>query len=199
MLEKHYSTDIDLSDKVFSLAEKQLYYFYNTLAKINAFSNMYGNNTGGKVIDNSVIENVEKSFIDSMDDDFNSAAAISDMFSVCKYVNTLITSKQYQKEDISVTLTQLKEKVKQQFSLIGLFQESPEKFVQELRNKHLNHLRITASYIEGLILQRNDAKANKNYEIADRIRNSLLEKGIILNDSKDGTSWDVKELYSIGA
>lgn len=198
ILEKHYSTDIDLNDKVFSLAEKQLYYFYNTLAKINEFSSIYENKANGKVIDNSIVEDVEKSFVASMDDDFNTAAAISDMFSVCKYVNTLIASKKYQKEDISVTLTQIKEKVKQQFFIIGLLQESPEEFVEELRNKHLNHLGITASYIEELIKQRNDAKVNKNYEIADRIRNTLLEQGILLNDSKDGTSWDVKELYSIG-
>lgn len=199
MLEKHYSTDIDLNDKVFSLAEKQLYYFYNTLAEINVFSNMYGNNTDGKVIDNSIVENVEKSFIASMDDDFNTAAAISDMFSVCKYVNALIINKKHQKQDISETLTKIKEKVKQQFSIIGLFQETPEVFIKELKSKHLYNLGITENYIEDLILQRDDAKVNKNYEIADRIRNILFEQGIILKDSKYGTSWDIKELYNIGA
>jgi cysteinyl-tRNA synthetase len=199
MLEKHYSTDIDLNEKVFSLAEKQLYYIYNTLAKINAFSSMYGNDASGRVIDKSVAENIEKNFTASMDDDFNTAAAISDLFYICRYVNTLMVSKKYLKEDILATLTQIKEKLVQQFSIIGLLRESPEEFVVELRNKHLNHLRITSNYIEGLILQRNDAKANRNYEMADNIRNMLLEQGIILNDSRDGTSWDIKELYSITA
>lgn len=198
MLEKHYSTDIDLNEKVFSLSEKQLYYFYNTLAKINAFVSTDVNHADGKVIDISIIEDIEKNFIASMDDDFNTAAAIAHMFSICKYVNTLITSKKYSKEDISITLSQIKAKTIHLFSIVGLLQEAPQLFVEELKNKHLFTLGITVNTIEELILQRNKAKADKNYEMADKIRNTLLEQGIILNDSKDGTSWDIKELYSIG-
>lgn len=195
MLEKHYSTDIDLNEKVFSLTEKQLYYFYNTLAKIYEFISTYGNKADGKVIDISIIEDIERNFIASMDDDFNTAAAIAHMFSICKYANTLMTSKKYSKEDVSVTLSQIKDKTIQLFSIVGLLHETPKLFVEELKNKHLFILGMTVNHIEELILQRNNAKADKNYEMADKIRNTLLEQGIILNDSKDGTAWDIKELY----
>ena len=47
------------------------------------------------------------------------------------------------------------------------------------------------SYIEEKINERKEAKSNKNYELADKIRNELLEKGIILKDTKDGTTYEI--------
>ena len=38
---------------------------------------------------------------------------------------------------------------------------------------------------------------DKNYEMADKIRSDLEEKGIILNDTLDGTTWDIKSLYQV--
>ena len=46
-------------------------------------------------------------------------------------------------------------------------------------------------YIEEKINERREAKSNKNYELADKIRNELLEKGIILKDTKDGTTYEI--------
>ena len=46
-------------------------------------------------------------------------------------------------------------------------------------------------YIEEKINERKEAKSNKNYELADKIRNELLEKGIILKDTKDGTTYEI--------
>ena len=197
MLEKHYSTAIDLNEKVFSLAEKQLYYFYNTLLKINEFLKV-NDSSNGKVIEPSIVENIQKNFNDSMDDDFNTATAISELFSICRYINSLIINRKFSKEDISMTLSQIKDKLVQVFSIVGLLNEDPQEFVDELRIKHLKKLGITKEDIEDIILQRANSKADKNYEAADKLRNSLLDQGIILNDSKFGTSWDIKELYSIG-
>ena len=47
------------------------------------------------------------------------------------------------------------------------------------------------SYIEEKINERREAKINKDYELADKIRNELLEKGIILKDTKDGTTYEI--------
>lgn len=48
------------------------------------------------------------------------------------------------------------------------------------------------NYILDMIEKRKEAKENKNYELADKIRNELLEKGIILNDGRDGTTFEIK-------
>ena len=65
-----------------------------------------------------------------------------------------------------------------------------------LKNKYVNKLGLNVAEIEDAISRRAEAKMEKNYEVADNIRSELDDKGIILNDSKDGTSWDIKELYS---
>jgi len=197
MLEKHYTTDIDLNEKVFSLAEKHLYYFYNTLLKINEFLKGY-DKRNGKVIEPSIVEDIQKNFNDSMDDDFNTAAAISGLFSICRYINALIMNRKFAKEDISRTLSEMKDKLVQVFSVLGLLKQDPQEFIDELKNKHLKILGISKEDIEDIILQRAHFKADKNYEAADQLRSHLLNRGIILNDSKDGTSWDIKELYGTG-
>ena len=83
------------------------------------------------------------------------------------------------------------------YKIIGLLQEDAKKFSDTLQEKHLNALGISESEIKGLIEERANAKAEKNYARADEIRAELDSKGIILNDSREGTTWDIKELYSI--
>lgn len=195
MLEKHYSTEIDLNDKVFSLAEKHLYYFYNSLVKAKEFIEINKSETLGKIADETLVENIDKDFIASMDDDFNTAAAISNLFAIFKYINTLLIDKKIFKEDITFTLDVIIKKLDENFSIIGLLQDNPDEFVSELKNKHMKNLNINVETIEDEIQKRNEAKANKDYQLSDTLRAALLEKGIILNDKKEGTSWDVKDLY----
>ena len=64
-----------------------------------------------------------------------------------------------------------------------------------MREKYLNKIGIEIDYITGEINKRKDAKKEKNFELADQIRAELDSKGIILNDTVEGTTWDIKELY----
>ena len=64
-----------------------------------------------------------------------------------------------------------------------------------MKSKYINKLDLKVEDIEQEIINRAVAKSEKNYDVADRIRKELDEKGIILNDSKEGTTWDIKELY----
>ena len=197
MLENHYSSAIDLNEKVFSLAEKQLYYFYNTLSKMDAFLKNNGSLEGGKVLDPSVIEGIEKDFEAAMDDDLNTSMAISNLFALFKHANALVSDRKKSTQDIAATLSLIKDRVVKVFSVIGLLQEKPEEFIAVLKNKHLTLLGLSKAAIEDMISQRISAKAAKNYETADKLRNNLLDQGILLIDSKEGTQWDIKDLYSL--
>ena len=67
-------------------------------------------------------------------------------------------------------------------SVLGIFQDkSFNKVSDDLKNK-----------VEALISDRNDAKSEKNFELADDIRNELNELGIEIKDTNDGTSWNIK-------
>ena len=56
-----------------------------------------------------------------------------------------------------------------------------------------NTIQVDIEFINSKIEERNEAKKNKNYELADQIRNELLEMGIILKDTREGTTFEIKK------
>ena len=110
-LAKHYSTDSDLNDKEFALAEKHMFYFYNTLNDMNNYIKANDNGVQNVEIENSIYENIEKDFIEAMDDDFNTAVALSNLFEICKYINVLLKNKKVAPEMVASELKRIKEVV----------------------------------------------------------------------------------------
>ena len=109
-------------------------------------------------------------FEKAMDDDFNTADAISSIFELVKYINTTAggeSSAEYLQSllDLLVKLT----------DVLGIIVDKNEE--------------ILAEDIEALIEQRQAARKNKNFARADEIRDELLEKGIILEDTREGVKW----------
>ena len=132
-----------------------------------------------------------------MDDDFNSAAALSNLHIVFKYINNIMkTAKKSNRQIVANTLAKALKELKEIYGILGLFEQKPEDFLLEMREKYLKKLNIDAKQIETQISDRAEAKKNKDFVKADAIRAELEEKGIILNDTREGTFWDFKALYS---
>ena len=109
-------------------------------------------------------------FENAMEDDFNTADAVSSVFELVKYTNTTVSgdsSKEYLESLLSliVKLT----------DVLGLIVEKEEE--------------LLAEDIEKLIEERQAARKAKNFQRADEIRNELLEKGIVLEDTREGVKW----------
>lgn len=191
MLSRHYSADVDISDREFSLSEKSLYYFYNTMSEIDAFlaANV---STEEKLKGQDIGKSLQSPFIEAMDDDFNSSLAISHMFQICKFANALIGDKKQPKGAVAAALKSIKDDVVSVYAVLGLMQESPASFIQSLNLKHLAEAGLTEENIQALIKERSAAKENKNYDAADGIRENLDKLGITLQDSRTGTTWGLK-------
>ncbi len=106
----------------------------------------------------------------AMDDDFNTALAISVLFELVTEIN-----KGYNQELVNLLVSLAR--------TCGLLTSEPEQFLQA------GNERISTAEIEALIKERLTARQNKDFALSDKIRNDLLDKGIILEDSKDGTIW----------
>jgi cysteinyl-tRNA synthetase len=109
-------------------------------------------------------------FEDAMDDDFNTADAISAVFELVKYINTHAAAdnaKAYL-EALRKTLTDLCE-------ILGVIVEKEEELLD--------------ADIENLIAERQAARKAKDFARADEIRDELLAKGIILKDTREGVQW----------
>ena len=196
MFSKHYASDVDILDKDYQLAESHIYYFYNTIIKMKEFINMYNGDKNGEKVEDDISKEIREKFIEVMDDDFNTSAAIAQLHVDFKYINNLMKiAKKNNRQQIANTLANILEEITQVFGVLGFFKQEPEKFVQEMREKYLNKIGIDINYIIEEIDKRKEAKKEKNFELADQIRAELDSKGIILNDTVEGTTWDIKELY----
>ena len=195
-LQKHYTADIDISDTDFRLAEKHLHYFYDTISRANEFIIQFTDGTDYYLADYDSQE-IKNNFIEAMDDDFNTPIAISRLYDVFKYINfAMKNSNKGNRVQTANTLNSIINSIKEVYGVIGLFEQEADVFVNELKNKYVNELNITVDEINNKIEERKQAKINKDFELADRIREELQESGIVLNDSRNGTTWTIRQLYS---
>lgn len=175
-----YRSDLNVIDGIFEEKEKQLYSIYKTL-------NTVDNNTSDLVVnvDSDEYKEVVNNFETDMNDDFNYSLAVSRVYDYMSRINKLITEKNYQ-EALNITAA-----IRNVYKVIGLFSQNPIDYINEIRNKFLRVNNITEEYINDLIIKRKEYKIAKNYEEADKVRNLLLEKNIILNDTREGTFWEI--------
>lgn len=109
-------------------------------------------------------------FEEAMDDDFNTADAVSAIFELVKFSNSN-TSVENSKE----FLNKLYEEIKNLCDILGILVDKKEE--------------ILAEEIERLIEERQEARKSKNFARADEIRDELLAQGIILEDTREGVKW----------
>ena len=195
MFSKHYGSDVDLSDNDYSLAENHLNYFYTSIKEMNKY--IKDNLVKEYDVKDDIADSIIPKFVENMDEDFNTTASIANLYNIFKYANNIMkTSKDKTKEDIANILRKILKNVHEVYSVLGLFDQNPDEYITKLKNKYLKELDIDEENIKQEIEKRAKAKQNKDFEKADKIRNALEAKGIILKDSKEGTSWDFKSLYN---
>ena len=119
---------------------------------------------------NENIQEFVSGFEAAMEDDFNTADAIASVFELVKFANTTATS-----GNSKEFLQGLYDKIVTLTDILGLIVEKEEE--------------LLAEDIEALIEERQAARKAKNFQRADEIRNELLEKGIILEDTREGVKW----------
>lgn len=200
MFSKHYTSDIDLIDSEFSLAENHMYYFYSTISSMEKYIENFKEDSNTEIRTDDISSKIISDFIRDMDDDFNTAATIANLHSIFKYVNNIMkTAKKGERVNTANTLVKILESIHEVYGILGLFTQNAESFISEMKAKYLNNLKIDENYIESKIEERKEAKKDKNFEIADSIRAELDSKGIILMDTVEGTKWDVKSLFNTQA
>ena len=194
MLSKHYTSDIDISDEDFKIAESHMYYFYKT---INKMENFVKNNDipdcKVDIVEDEIINSFVDKFNTAMDDDFNTVLAISNLHILFKHLNNIMDC--YDKNKLNTVVILIKkilDDLKNVYSILGLFTQESNEFINEIKSKYMNKWQIDLRYIGEKIAERLNAKSSKDYDKADQIRNELEEKGIILKDMSDGTIWDIK-------
>lgn len=180
LLQNNYRSDVNIIDGMFETNEKILYKIYQTFYQINS-------KTINPINEDLEVQNrIQNEFEIAMDNDFNTSLAIANLIGYEMELSKLIKDKNLLNKAFS-----MKEQIIKLYKVLGLMNQDPQSFINNLQIKYLNKYNISIKEIENYINIRNDFKKNKDYNLADQTREELLNKGISLMDTKEGTIWDI--------
>jgi cysteinyl-tRNA synthetase len=202
LLSSHYRSPVDFSFDALSEIKSALDRFYATLEAIQKELRGPSSSSQGPVLSSpskgevgttrNILESFQARFEEAMDDDFNTAQALGYFFDLQRHLNSLLDiSKKQRAEEILAMLEKGFEYFTRFGSIFGLFQEDPRNYLNEQKKEGLRRLNLTEGEILKLIGERNLARKEKNWKRADEIRNHLLSKGIILEDTPAETIWKI--------
>ncbi len=183
LLRNVYSADVDITDSFFPEAERHVYKMYSIIKNVK--SREYGSANADKT--SEMINKIVTEFETGMNDNFNTSTVIASMFQWFSVISAELAKKQteYNLRDITNKIIEL-------FEIFNIFQQDAASYIHNARQRILLANNITEQEISEAISARNAAKAEKNWSVADEIRNRLQSKGIVLKDSPTGTQWDIE-------
>jgi cysteinyl-tRNA synthetase len=138
-------------------------------------------------------DDIAGKFTEAMDDDFNTALALSHVFELSKEINRMVD----EKDESAVALIASAEAVYESLAgTLGLLGDDLASLESREKVRHLARKGLDVSFVEGAINDRVEARKNKDFQKADEIRNMLANKGITLLDTPKGTQWRIKTSVS---
>ncbi|PRR80026.1 Cysteine--tRNA ligase [Clostridium liquoris] len=172
MLSGHYRTQLNFSEELLESTKAGLERLYNAIGNLE---NLLDEVKEEKIKENEKdyikkIDEYRDKYIEKMDDDFNTADAIAVIFDMVRDINTNIdadSSKELIKHSLDL--------IRELGGPLGILQNSVKENLDE--------------EIEKLIEQRQQARKEKNWALADKIRDELKDRGIVLEDTPQGVRW----------
>lgn len=172
MLSAHYRSPLNFSAELMEASKNSLERILNAVEKLKDCRTKAKQSpmTEAETVKYKEITKLIKKYEAAMDDDFNTADAISAIFEIVKITNTYVNENS-SSEFINKSL----EIIERLTDVLGIITEKKEE--------------ILDAEIEELIGKRQQARKDKNFALADQIRDELLAKGIILKDTREGVKW----------
>ena len=173
MLSTHYRNPINFSDEILNQSKAGLERLYNAKERVEFIISKLNDNAenADELKLEEELNSFRQRFIEAMDDDLNTADALSIIFELARFMNSNVNENST-KEFANKVLDKFNE-------LTGVLNVVNKKHEEDMLDEE----------IEALIQKRTDAKKNKDFKLADEIRNELLEKGIVLEDTRQGVKW----------
>jgi cysteinyl-tRNA synthetase len=185
VLNTHYSSPINYSDGALEAADTGLERLFNTIRSLRERMES-SSGTEGLETWKAKLESYKNDFEGAMNEDFNTAEALAVLFNLSKEVNSLLN-----KEDVvsKGVLTEIDSFYRAYGgNVLGIITENTGQYDPEGADTY----KIEDDLIKALIETRNELRASKQWELADKVRDRLSELGIIIEDKKEKVAWRKK-------
>jgi cysteinyl-tRNA synthetase len=177
-LTSHYRSPMDFSFQGLEEAARGVERIYETLERVT----QRANRPPKTALDQELLH----SFRAEMDDDFNTPKALALIFEGVRTLNRLLDDGK--EDDVAGRALA----VRRMCDTLGLLQDTPDALFTKKKEFRLQQQGLTRKDVERVIAARNLARKQKNWQEADRLRDELHKKGILLEDTPEGTVWKVK-------
>lgn len=168
ILQTNYRNDINITDTLFPEAERHLSDFYKVLG---AVEEKFGKGSSGN-------PEIDKQFDECMDDDFNTALALSNLFGIFRGISAKLAANDSSAAEDAY-------QVRKTYSLLGLFKKSCADYFAEVAAKNPEVKAEIPEEVRALAEERWQAKKAKNWPRADELRAQIDAAGFTIKDSKD--------------
>jgi len=162
LLSTHYRSPLDWTDELLSSSKKSLDKLYGTLDELSAVQGV------------TPSEQLTEKFYNAVKEDLNTPLAFSELHALAKLANNADNDQQR---------AELKNALLECGKSVGLLQQDPSAWFGAGSSE------LDEAKIDGLITRRNQARSDKDFATADRIRDELMELGIEILDRPEGTTW----------
>ena len=126
-----------------------------------------------------------------MQDDLNTAEAVGYVFGLVRLANRMLEDKTFRKSEAGKEIMQeMLGMLENWGDALGVFQRFGEEFLEQLKLMRCNRLDIDPQAVQEMVLKRQQARKDKDFETADQIREELAAKGIEVMDTPAGPRWD---------
>lgn len=190
LISSHYRSPLDYSETSIKESASALERLYAAMASLDE---VIGRGGTGKALPDELTD-ISNRFVEAMDDDFNTPRPLAILFDAARAINRYSAAASLSEIPSPDVLTKVKNEIGAlSREVLGLLREEPVLFLENLRKGGVADLGIGEEEIEGLIVERAEARKRKDFARADEIRKGLDAKGILLEDGPKGTTWKVKE------
>jgi len=193
LLTKHYRSPLDFSFDSMQESEKALQRIYQTMALLqeHALRGKWSNAALPRELKDE-LHTYEQEWTRAMEDDLNTAGALGHVFGMVRLANRMLENKTWQKSAEARDMgTRMLNRLQGWGKVLGLFEQDARQWLAQLKDFRIQRKGLDVERINTLLVQRQEARKVKDFQLADNVRQTLLDMGVEVRDTPAGQAWDV--------
>jgi cysteinyl-tRNA synthetase len=201
LLSVHYRSLSDFSEQAIGFAVHGLARVYSALnlsvkwsaawVASSAAAPVSAGNVRVPLAFQTALDQAERDLVEALNDDFNTPEMFAAIFSLVRAFNSINKTGLKVTAELAASAEKFREWVLNAGQLLSLFQEEPSAYLMKLDDRLLGEKGQSRESIEALVAERSAARAEKNFKRSDELRDQLVAMGIVIQDSPQGTTWEV--------